>query len=666
MNFSCRVTLGCDTPGAHGPVTTAVTLRDRMPSLATRRSAAWSRRGAPRGPRGDGRRHASPAPDAGAAVACRAARGARRPGAGPDAARTTSWSSAAATTDSSRRRTSPGPGARSWCSSGCPGWAGAAVSRRVRGRRRPAVGLLLPREPAARPDRHRPRAGRALPTAPSPPTRRSASGRHGGLLVERDEGPATAASFRALTGSDAEFAGWQRFYGRLATLAEDLPDADRTAALPRDLRGPVRDPDSGTTCGERPLADVVADRLSDDVVRGVALTDGLIGTFADVHAADGLAGRCFLYHLIGNGTGRWRVPGRRHGRGHRRHGRAPPGGGRRAASPGRGHRAGPPAGRRHRPLDRRRRRPHASTRATSSGVRRPPRCWPGSPAPSRRPAAVGLAAQGQHGAGPAPPAAVRRRPRDGASPAPSTSTRRRAAGRRLRAGRRRPAARRHPVRGLLPLADRPVDPRAGRAGRRAPHAHAVRPAHARPSCSAPTRRATRDEAVRRVVAQLDAHLEEPLLDCLARDARRRPCLQAASPLDVEASLAMPGGHIFHGDLSWPVAATTTRSAPGAWRRITRGSSRPPAARSAAARSAASAVDARPRATWLDGRPAGRPGALAGSRRGARVVALPLGGRVPALLGASVIGWRAATGVIAAGLTFYAGIAVVPLLSWPSG
>jgi phytoene dehydrogenase-like protein len=64
---------------------------------------------------------------------------------------------------------------------------------------------------------------------------------------------------------------------------------------------------------------------------------------------------------------------------------------------------------------------------------------------------------------------------------------------------------------------------------------------------------TRREAVRRVVAQLDAHLEEPLLGCLARDASGEPCLQAASPLDVEAALAMPGGHIFHGDLSWPVA-----------------------------------------------------------------------------------------------------------------
>jgi phytoene dehydrogenase-like protein len=72
----------------------------------------------------------------------------------------------------------------------------------------------------------------------------------------------------------------------------------------------------------------------------------------------------------------------------------------------------------------------------------------------------------------------------------------------------------------------------------------------------------RDEAVRRVVAQLDEHLTEPLADCLARDTEGRPCLQASSPLDVEAALAMPGGHIFHGDLSWPVASTAEEE--GTW------------------------------------------------------------------------------------------------------
>src|SRR3954468_12385125 len=134
-------------------------------------------------------------------------------------------------------------------------------------------------------------------------------GRPAGLLVERDEGPATATSFRQLTGDDAEFAGWQRFYGRLATLAEDLaPTLTEPLLAADDVARRLRDPRLWHDLRERPLADVVADHLTDDVVRGVALTDGLIGTFADVHAPDGLAGRCFLYHLIGNGTGRWRVP----------------------------------------------------------------------------------------------------------------------------------------------------------------------------------------------------------------------------------------------------------------------------------------------------------------------------------------------------------------------
>ena len=32
-----------------------------------------------------------------------------------------------------------------------------------------------------------------------------------------------------------------------------------------------------------------------------------------------------------------------------------------------------------------------------------------------------------------------------------------------------------------------------------------------------------------------------------------PCIEVHSPLDIEAELRMPGGHIFHRDLSWPFA-----------------------------------------------------------------------------------------------------------------
>jgi phytoene dehydrogenase-like protein len=80
--------------------------------------------------------------------------------------------------------------------------------------------------------------------------------------------------------------------------------------------------------------------------------------------------------------------------------------------------------------------------------------------------------------------------------------------------------------------------------------------------------AVRDEAARRHLAGLDAYLAEPLADCLATDADGRPCVEAVSPPELEASLGMPGGHIFHGDLDWPWAADGDDDAPaarpGAW------------------------------------------------------------------------------------------------------
>src|SRR3954467_5127130 len=80
------------------------------------------------------------------------------------------------------------------------------------------------------------------------------NGRSAGLLVERDEGPATATSFRQFTGSEDEFAGWQRFYGRLATLAEDLaPPLTEPLLSPAELAKRLRDPGFWQDLRERPL-----------------------------------------------------------------------------------------------------------------------------------------------------------------------------------------------------------------------------------------------------------------------------------------------------------------------------------------------------------------------------------------------------------------------------
>jgi phytoene dehydrogenase-like protein len=59
---------------------------------------------------------------------------------------------------------------------------------------------------------------------------------------------------------------------------------------------------------ERPLGEFIEAHIHHDVLRGVVLTDAKIG--ADTHAHDPglLQNRTFLYHVIGNGTGEWRVP----------------------------------------------------------------------------------------------------------------------------------------------------------------------------------------------------------------------------------------------------------------------------------------------------------------------------------------------------------------------
>jgi phytoene dehydrogenase-like protein len=70
--------------------------------------------------------------------------------------------------------------------------------------------------------------------------------------------------------------------------------------------------------------------------------------------------------------------------------------------------------------------------------------------------------------------------------------------------------------------------------------------------------ALRDQAVERVLDAINEHLEEPIESCLALDANGKPCLEAKTPQDLDKALAMPGGHIFHGDLAWPWAPNRTR------------------------------------------------------------------------------------------------------------
>jgi phytoene dehydrogenase-like protein len=56
-----------------------------------------------------------------------------------------------------------------------------------------------------------------------------------------------------------------------------------------------------------------------------------------------------------------------------------------------------------------------------------------------------------------------------------------------------------------------------------------------------------------VLASLNSVLAEPIQDVLLTDAHGRPCIETTSTADLQNTLRMTEGNIFHGALSWPFA-----------------------------------------------------------------------------------------------------------------
>jgi phytoene dehydrogenase-like protein len=61
------------------------------------------------------------------------------------------------------------------------------------------------------------------------------------------------------------------------------------------------------------------------------------------------------------------------------------------------------------------------------------------------------------------------------------------------------------------------------------------------------------EAIASTLRSLNSVLAEPIEDCLWVAPSGEPCLEARTPVELEAELGLPGGNIFHRDLMWPFA-----------------------------------------------------------------------------------------------------------------
>ncbi|GAA2836700.1 phytoene desaturase family protein [Crossiella cryophila] len=370
-------------------------------------------------------------------------------------------------------------------------------------------------------------------------------GRDLGLLVEREPGPATEASFAEVTGSPAAWTAWQRFYRRVDAFAKAVgPALDG----PLSRRAEVRDrvtalagADTWDDLVERPLSEVLEREFADDLVRGVVATDGLIGI--DTSLSDpGLAqNRCFLYHVAGNSSGEWRVPV----------------GGMGALADALTAAAQAAGVEIHTdtPVDSVRENGNRVEVSTVDGREFSADHLLAAVAPAVLDRLLGRPATDPEGSQLKVNLLLRRLPRlrSGADP-------RQAFAGTLHLGEsyaELESAHALATQGKLPnplpcevYCHSLTDPSIlGPLAAEGYHTLTLFGLHAPARLFREHNR--REEATAAALAALQHHLAEPLSDVLATDADGNPCVQASTPVDLERDLGMPGGHIFHGDLSWP-------------------------------------------------------------------------------------------------------------------
>ena len=116
-----------------------------------------------------------------------------------------------------------------------------------------------------------------------------------------------------LTGNRTEYAQLKKFYQLSRVFAEHTWDSMLEPLVFRDELKRRFDNDDVSreawrSLAEEPLGRAIERYLKNDLVRGLVLTDGRIGVFTHPHDPSLLQNRCFLYHLIGNKTGEWKVP----------------------------------------------------------------------------------------------------------------------------------------------------------------------------------------------------------------------------------------------------------------------------------------------------------------------------------------------------------------------
>src|SRR5213082_2081150 len=139
------------------------------------------------------------------------------------------------------------------------------------------------------------------------------NGKYNGLLISNVDDRLSRDSMVDLTGSNKEFEQLKKFYNLSRVFATHSWDSMLEPLIAKEefrRRFDVDDisREAWRSLAEEPLGAAIERYLQNDLVRGLVFTDAKIGVLTHPHDPSLVQNRCFLYHLIGNKTGEWKVP----------------------------------------------------------------------------------------------------------------------------------------------------------------------------------------------------------------------------------------------------------------------------------------------------------------------------------------------------------------------
>ena len=138
-------------------------------------------------------------------------------------------------------------------------------------------------------------------------------GQHNGLLLSNVSEETSQQSMFELTGNRTEYEQMRKFYNLSRVFAEHVWDTMLEPLVAKEdfrRRFDIDDisREAWRSLAEEPLGRAIERYLQNDLVRGLVFTDAKVGVLTYPHDPSLVQNRCFLYHLIGNKTGEWKVP----------------------------------------------------------------------------------------------------------------------------------------------------------------------------------------------------------------------------------------------------------------------------------------------------------------------------------------------------------------------